>query len=81
MNESSFFPLFAGYLETRLTSPLSVPFVTSELGLSRDQSRFWGSFRPGVYFGMKTRSPRDVLAGIMWMMPEMVTQQERAMNE
>ena len=33
-------------------------------------SRFWGSYRPGVYFGLKTRSlPADLLAGLMWMLP------------
>ncbi|KAF3687732.1 Mannosyl-oligosaccharide glucosidase [Channa argus] len=29
--------------------------------------RFWGSYRPQVYFGMKTRSPRSIVAGMMWM--------------
>ena len=25
--------------------------------------RYWGSYRPGVYFGMKTRAPKDVVTG------------------
>ncbi|XP_053336327.1 mannosyl-oligosaccharide glucosidase-like [Clarias gariepinus] len=29
--------------------------------------RFWGSYRSQVYFGMKTRSPRSVVTGLMWM--------------
>ncbi|XP_023654927.1 mannosyl-oligosaccharide glucosidase isoform X2 [Paramormyrops kingsleyae] len=29
--------------------------------------RFWGSYRPQVYFGMKTRSPRSMVTGLMWM--------------
>lgn len=29
--------------------------------------RFWGSYRPQVYFGMKTRSPHSVVTGMMWM--------------
>ncbi|XP_054634277.1 mannosyl-oligosaccharide glucosidase [Dunckerocampus dactyliophorus] len=29
--------------------------------------RFWGSYRPQVYFGMKTRSPRSIATGMMWM--------------
>uniref|UniRef100_A0A8D0CAD0 Mannosyl-oligosaccharide glucosidase n=1 Tax=Salvator merianae TaxID=96440 RepID=A0A8D0CAD0_SALMN len=29
--------------------------------------RFWGSYRPHVYFGMKTRSRRSPVAGLMWM--------------
>ena len=31
--------------------------------------RFWGSYRSGVYFGMKHRSPKSLLTGIMWMLP------------
>uniref|UniRef100_A0A803TTL9 Mannosyl-oligosaccharide glucosidase n=1 Tax=Anolis carolinensis TaxID=28377 RepID=A0A803TTL9_ANOCA len=34
-------------------------------GLSPDL--FWGSYRPQVYFGMKTRSPRSLVTGLMWM--------------
>ncbi|XP_065813717.1 mannosyl-oligosaccharide glucosidase isoform X1 [Labrus bergylta] len=29
--------------------------------------RFWGSYRPQVYFGMKTRSPSSIVTGMMWM--------------
>lgn len=29
--------------------------------------RFWGSYRPQVYFGMKTRSPTSVVTGLMWL--------------
>jgi len=30
--------------------------------------RFWGSYRPQVYFGMKTRSPRSVVTGgVFWI--------------
>ncbi|KAI4903337.1 hypothetical protein NFI96_034371, partial [Prochilodus magdalenae] len=31
------------------------------------RERFWGTYRPQVYFGMKTRSPRSVVTGLMWM--------------
>ena len=31
--------------------------------------RFWGSYRPGVYFGMKTRSAKDIVTGLMWFLP------------
>lgn len=26
--------------------------------------RFWGSYRPQVYFGMKTRSPKSIVTGM-----------------
>ncbi|XP_063074376.1 mannosyl-oligosaccharide glucosidase [Engraulis encrasicolus] len=29
--------------------------------------RFWGSYRPQVYFGMKTRSPLSPVTGLMWL--------------
>ncbi|XP_043826802.1 mannosyl-oligosaccharide glucosidase isoform X3 [Dromiciops gliroides] len=28
---------------------------------------FWGTYRPHVYFGMKTRSPRAPVTGLMWL--------------
>ncbi|XP_069833166.1 mannosyl-oligosaccharide glucosidase [Dendropsophus ebraccatus] len=28
---------------------------------------FWGTYRPQVYLGMKTRSPRSVVTGLMWI--------------
>jgi hypothetical protein len=35
--------------------------ITSPLPLPQ-----WGSFRPGIYFGMKTRTPIALNTGIMW---------------
>ena len=66
---------YQGYLETRLTTPLNAPSAVIKSGLSVP-NRFWGSYRPGVYFGMKTRSPSDLLSGIMWMVPELVRQND-----
>uniref|UniRef100_A0A670JK55 Mannosyl-oligosaccharide glucosidase n=1 Tax=Podarcis muralis TaxID=64176 RepID=A0A670JK55_PODMU len=36
-------------------------------GPQAEPGRFWGSYRPQVYFGMKARSPRSPVAGLMWM--------------
>ena len=61
-----------GYLDSKVNTPFSSSAkVISRSGLEVP-SRFWGSYRPGVYFGMKTRSPRDLLAGLMWFMPDKV---------
>ena len=30
------------------------------------QLPLWGSYRPGIYFGMKTRSPISISTGILW---------------
>ncbi|XP_060103428.1 mannosyl-oligosaccharide glucosidase [Heteronotia binoei] len=35
---------------------------------SSSAALLWGSYRPHVYFGMKTRSPRAPAAGFMWML-------------
>ncbi|XP_051983087.1 LOW QUALITY PROTEIN: mannosyl-oligosaccharide glucosidase-like [Xyrauchen texanus] len=46
-------------------SPLVLDANSSSAAVSPE--RFWGSYRPQVYFGMKTRSPRSVVTGLMWM--------------
>lgn len=33
--------------------------------------RYWGSYRPGVYLGLKTRHPRSPVTGLMWFTPAM----------
>lgn len=32
--------------------------------------QFWGSYRPGVYFGLKTRDPHSLVTGLMWYFPK-----------
>lgn len=32
--------------------------------------KYWGSYRPGVYFGMKTRDPQSLVTGLMWYFPK-----------
>ena len=34
---------------------------------ANDPDRFWGTYRSGVYFGLKTRSPQSPVVGLMWM--------------
>lgn len=31
--------------------------------------RYWGSYRPGSYFGLKTRDPDSLVMGLMWFSP------------
>eukprot|EP00095_Tigriopus_kingsejongensis_P012036 snap_masked-scaffold90_size386344-processed-gene-0.0 protein:Tk12036 transcript:snap_masked-scaffold90_size386344-processed-gene-0.0-mRNA-1 annotation:"mannosyl-oligosaccharide glucosidase-like" len=62
---------YHGYWQTRVNTPLSAPRVVDQSGLDVP-SRYWGSYRPGVYFGLKTRSPHDLLAGLMWFLPDQV---------
>jgi len=61
----------SGYLETRINTPLNAPNAVAKTGLEVP-SLFWGTYRPGLYFGLKTRSPADLVTGLMWMLPEKV---------
>lgn len=70
----SLYMAYKGYLETRVNQPLSVPKAVSKTGLAVP-SLFWGSYRSGVYFGLKTRTPSDLLTGLMWMLPEKIDPQ------
>ncbi|XP_045540902.1 mannosyl-oligosaccharide glucosidase [Papilio machaon] len=54
-----------GYLETRVNTPLDEEKAVLETGLSVPE-RYWGTYRPGVYFGFKSREPRSPVFGLMW---------------
>lgn len=36
--------------------------------------RYWGTYRPNVYFGMKTRDPHSLVTGLMWYSPQHLRQ-------
>ncbi|XP_028833404.1 mannosyl-oligosaccharide glucosidase [Denticeps clupeoides] len=56
-------------LAKRVITPHPAPRALDANSSSAQVSpeRFWGSYRPQVYFGMKTRSPRSVVTGLMWL--------------
>uniref|UniRef100_A0A8D8LV22 Mannosyl-oligosaccharide glucosidase n=1 Tax=Cacopsylla melanoneura TaxID=428564 RepID=A0A8D8LV22_9HEMI len=59
---------FKGYFETRVNTHFDSQKMVIKSGLAvRD--RYWGSYRPGVYFGMKTREPYSPVIGLMWYFP------------
>ena len=66
---------YQGYLETLVRTPLKLASAVDKSGLNVP-NRYWGSYRPGVYFGMKTRSPGNLLFGIMWMIPDQIKQHD-----
>lgn len=55
-------------LRSAVKTPLSAPLTIANDASSAANSpgRFWGTYRPGVYFGLKTRSPKSPVAGLMW---------------
>lgn len=32
--------------------------------------RYWGTYRSGLYFGLKSRDPLSLLTGLMWYFPK-----------
>ncbi|KAL1489403.1 hypothetical protein ABEB36_014304 [Hypothenemus hampei] len=59
---------FLGYLETRVNTPLNERKVIIKSGLNVPE-KFWGTYRPGVYFGLKTRDLNSLVTGLMWYFP------------
>ncbi|XP_064304785.1 mannosyl-oligosaccharide glucosidase [Phalacrocorax carbo] len=53
----------------RLVTPHPAPpaLPPGSTGPLASPRRFWGTYRPHVYFGMKTRSPRALVTGLMWL--------------
>lgn len=42
--------------------------MVKNAGLNEPE-RYWGTYRPGTYFGMKTRDPHSLQMGLMWFAP------------
>lgn len=59
---------YQGYLETRVNTPYDGHKMVVRNGLDVPE-RFWGTYRPGVYFGLKTRDPKSLVTGLMWYFP------------
>ncbi|KAM8718824.1 hypothetical protein ACLKA7_001521 [Drosophila subpalustris] len=59
---------YLGYLETRVNTPYDNQKMVLRTGLD-DPERYWGSYRPQTYFGMKTRDPHSLVMGLMWYTP------------
>lgn len=60
---------YDSWLQNLVRTPLDAPkLITTEMTSSAmDPERFWGTFRSGLYFGLKTRSPHSPVFGLMWM--------------
>ncbi|XP_076046387.1 mannosyl-oligosaccharide glucosidase isoform X2 [Oratosquilla oratoria] len=60
--------LYWGYMETRINTPFNAPKVVMKTGVDVPE-RYWGTFRPGAYFGTRTRHPISLVTGLMWFVP------------
>ncbi|XP_043216591.1 mannosyl-oligosaccharide glucosidase-like isoform X1 [Amphibalanus amphitrite] len=59
---------YQGYMERRVNTPLAAPKAADPPAAD---DRYWGSYRPGAYFGLKARHPRSPVTGLMWFTPAM----------
>ncbi|KAK9301679.1 hypothetical protein QLX08_006092 [Tetragonisca angustula] len=64
---------YRGYLETRVNTPYDVNKLVTASGLDVPD-RYWGTYRSGVYFGLKTRDPHSLVTGLMWYFPHLLRQ-------
>ena len=49
-------------LKEMVRKPLNKPLITQH-GVHSDMSRYWGSYRSNLYFGLKTRHPKSPVVG------------------
>lgn len=40
--------------------------LTSEITRLNNQSLLWGPYKPNLYFGLRPRIPKSLMAGLMW---------------
>ena len=52
--------------------PINLPSMLDlpEFSGSNVLRRFWGTYRPGLYFGVRSKSPQSTLMGLMWTDPQ-----------
>ncbi|KAL5275817.1 MOGS family protein [Megaselia abdita] len=60
---------YLGYLETRVNTPFDSQKMVQRTGID-EPDRYWGSYRPGTYFGLSTRDPNSLVMGMMWYSPQ-----------
>ena len=49
-----------------LCGTTSMAAQTSDYPKTNNDTLYWGSYRPNLYFGMRNRSPNSFMTGIMW---------------
>lgn len=59
------------YIENVIITPLNQPKMVIKSGLDVP-SMYWGSYMPGSYFGLRTRSPETLSAGMMWFSQKVI---------
>ena len=58
------------HLPSKDVWPIDLPLMTKSLDECKDTRRLWGTYRPGLYFGVRAKTPLSTLMGLMWTNPE-----------
>ncbi len=60
---------YQDFLCQQVRTPLDAPLMISPSATSaaEDSAKFWGTYRSGLYFGLKTRTLNSPVVGLMWM--------------
>ncbi|KAK8485543.1 hypothetical protein V6N13_090462 [Hibiscus sabdariffa] len=53
----------------RVVTPFPAPKIMdlAQFQGEHKESLYWGTYRPQVYFGIRARTPRSLVAGLMWI--------------
>ncbi|XP_022776307.1 mannosyl-oligosaccharide glucosidase GCS1-like isoform X1 [Durio zibethinus] len=53
----------------RVVTPFPAPKITDlpQFQGEHKETLYWGTYRPHVYFGFRARTPRSLIAGLMWI--------------
>ncbi|OMO60462.1 Glycoside hydrolase, family 63, partial [Corchorus capsularis] len=53
----------------RVVTPFPAPKIMDlpQFQGEHKESLYWGTYRPHVYFGIRARTPRSLIAGLMWL--------------
>ncbi|PIA51188.1 hypothetical protein AQUCO_01100191v1 [Aquilegia coerulea] len=53
----------------RVVTPFPAPRIMDlpQFQGEHKESLYWGTYRPQVYFGVRARTPRSLIAGLMWI--------------
>ena len=49
-----------------LAAALCITLAAAAHSERHNASLYWGSYRPNLYFGLRTRSPESPLVGLIW---------------
>ncbi|KAK7319058.1 hypothetical protein RJT34_03770 [Clitoria ternatea] len=64
-----FFLFKSSAAEPRVVTPFPTPKITDlpQFGGDHKENLYWGTYRPHLYLGIRARTPKSLIAGLMWI--------------